>query len=64
MTWSFSVDHRDSDDIRRNIDKALTFRPDPALREHVITNFTWPKVAAVLAGHYRNVVRHGGGVRS
>jgi glycosyltransferase involved in cell wall biosynthesis len=46
------VDHRDSRDIRRGIDDALSGVPGPGLKAHVSSRFSWPKVTEALVEVY------------
>jgi glycosyltransferase involved in cell wall biosynthesis len=58
-SFAHYVDHSDPDDIRRGIDAALSAGPDPRLKAHVCTNFTWPVVTIPLLEVYREaIMRH------
>jgi glycosyltransferase involved in cell wall biosynthesis len=49
------VDPADPSDIRRKLELALTTGPNPALKAHVTSRFTWPAAAAALAAIYADV---------
>jgi glycosyltransferase involved in cell wall biosynthesis len=46
------VDHRDSHDIRRGIDQALSGVSGPGLQAHVVPRFSWPTVTERLVEAY------------
>jgi glycosyltransferase involved in cell wall biosynthesis len=46
------VDYRDSGDIRRGIDEALSATPDSGLKVHVASRFSWPTVTERLVEAY------------
>jgi len=49
------VDPADPTDIHRKIELALAAGPNPALKAHVASRFTWPAAAAALAAIYAGV---------
>jgi glycosyltransferase involved in cell wall biosynthesis len=53
---AFYVDHNNPEDIRLKIEQAIQTGRNSALRNHVITRFTWPAAAAVLTNHYRTAI--------